>query len=158
MSLLNTKTGFTTPWHCSVAMMADGEWISGIMSDFQNDPSLEIVYEEGRPSYFQAKARTTAAHEESTNGQRASEKSHGHTAGPISAVEAAADKDVKTVEEHYQQQSPIPVSSSLGENEKAEFSEITGTLSYHDVKNAEGEFTSPFLESFGLNRTVRTMV
>jgi hypothetical protein len=52
MSLLNTKTGFTTPWHCSVALMADGEWVSAPMGEFQKDPKMEIVYEDGRPSYF----------------------------------------------------------------------------------------------------------
>ena len=56
MSLLNTKTGFTTPWHCSVALMADGEWISGAMGDLKKDPMLEIVSENGRPSYFQERA------------------------------------------------------------------------------------------------------
>ena len=56
MSLLNTKTGFTTPWHCSVALMADGEWTSAPMGDFEKDPVLEIVYENGRPSYFQERA------------------------------------------------------------------------------------------------------
>lgn len=52
MSLLNTKTGFTTPWHCSVALTADGEWTSGPMGDFQNNPRMKLVYEDGRPSYF----------------------------------------------------------------------------------------------------------
>lgn len=56
MSLLNTKTGYTTPWHCSVALMADGEWLSAPMGDFKKDQAgggnLEIVYEDGRPSYF----------------------------------------------------------------------------------------------------------
>ncbi|KAF5013928.1 hypothetical protein FDECE_103 [Fusarium decemcellulare] len=56
MSLLNTKTGFTTPWHCSVAQMADGEWLSAPMGDFQKDPKLEVVCEDGRPSYFREKA------------------------------------------------------------------------------------------------------
>lgn len=52
MSLLNTKTGFTTPWHCSVALMADGEWLSAPMGDFKKDPRFEIVYENGHSSYF----------------------------------------------------------------------------------------------------------
>ncbi|KAH7166366.1 Pyoverdine/dityrosine biosynthesis protein-domain-containing protein [Dactylonectria macrodidyma] len=56
MSLLNTKTGFTTPWHCSVALMADGEWMSSPMGDFKDDSKMEIVYEDGRPSYFKEKA------------------------------------------------------------------------------------------------------
>lgn len=57
MSLLNTKTGFTTPWHCSVALMADGEWTSAPMGDFKKDVNMEIVYEDGRPSYFKEKAQ-----------------------------------------------------------------------------------------------------
>lgn len=58
MSLLNTKTGFTTPWHCTVAIMADGEWMSAPMGDFKEDPRLEIVYgENGRPSHFREKSQ-----------------------------------------------------------------------------------------------------
>lgn len=53
MSLLNTKTGFTTPWHCSVALMLDGEWMSAPMGDFQKQSSMKVIYEDGRPSYFQ---------------------------------------------------------------------------------------------------------
>ncbi|KAJ9636210.1 hypothetical protein, variant 1 [Exophiala oligosperma] len=52
MSLLNTKTGFTTPWHCSVALMADGEWMSAPMGDFKENPRMKVVEEKGRPSYF----------------------------------------------------------------------------------------------------------
>ncbi|KAF5249351.1 hypothetical protein FANTH_5432 [Fusarium anthophilum] len=52
ISLLNTKSGFTTPWHCSVVLMADGEWLSGLTVDFKADRLLELVEEEGRPSYF----------------------------------------------------------------------------------------------------------
>ena len=59
MSLLNTKTGFTTLWHCSVALMADGEWISAAMGDLKKDPMLEIVSENGRPSYFQERVPGT---------------------------------------------------------------------------------------------------
>ncbi|KAG7406663.1 Spore wall maturation protein DIT1 [Fusarium oxysporum f. sp. rapae] len=52
ISLLNTKSGFTTPWHCSVVLMADGEWLSGLTIDFKADRLLELVEEDGRPSYF----------------------------------------------------------------------------------------------------------
>ncbi|EPE32483.1 P-loop containing nucleoside triphosphate hydrolase [Glarea lozoyensis ATCC 20868] len=55
MSLLDTKTGFTTPWHCSVALLADGGWISAPKGDFEKDARLKVVYEDGRPSYFQEK-------------------------------------------------------------------------------------------------------
>jgi hypothetical protein len=52
LSLLNTKTGFTTPWHCSVALMANGEWLSSPKGDFEQDTTLRIIEEEGRPSFF----------------------------------------------------------------------------------------------------------
>lgn len=55
MSLLNTKTGYTTPWHCSVALLANGEWVSAPMGDFQNDPRLELVHENDQPSYYKEK-------------------------------------------------------------------------------------------------------
>jgi hypothetical protein len=32
--------------------MADGEWVSAPMGDFKEDRLLEIVHENGRPSYF----------------------------------------------------------------------------------------------------------
>ena len=52
MRLLDTRTGYTTPWHCSVAQLANGEWVSAPMSDFEKDERLELVYEQGRPSYY----------------------------------------------------------------------------------------------------------
>jgi Pyoverdine/dityrosine biosynthesis protein len=52
ISLLNTKTGFTTPWHCSVAQLADGEWISAPAEDFRKDDRLELINIDGRPSHF----------------------------------------------------------------------------------------------------------
>jgi len=58
-SLLDTKTGYTTPWHCSVAQLANCQWVSAPMGDFQKDPRLEMVYEDGRPSYFKEKLDTT---------------------------------------------------------------------------------------------------
>lgn len=66
ISLLNTRTGFTTPWHCSVAQLADGEWISAPMGEFQKDSRLELIYEDGRPSYFREKPRDpNSPHDES---------------------------------------------------------------------------------------------
>ncbi|UKZ61328.1 putative NRPS-like protein biosynthetic cluster [Trichoderma atroviride] len=50
--LLNTKTGFTTPWHCSVAQLTDGEWVSAPMGEFTKDERMEVVVEDGRPMYF----------------------------------------------------------------------------------------------------------
>lgn len=53
ISLLNSHTGYTTPWHCSVALLADGTWISAPMSEFKQDSRLKLVYEDERPSYFE---------------------------------------------------------------------------------------------------------
>ncbi|KAF4996083.1 hypothetical protein FDECE_12579 [Fusarium decemcellulare] len=55
LSLLHTKTGYTTPWHCCVALMADGEWLSAPIGNFRHDARFHVVYEDGRPSYFQEK-------------------------------------------------------------------------------------------------------
>ncbi|KAL1796164.1 hypothetical protein ACET3X_004704 [Alternaria dauci] len=55
ISLLDTRTGYTTPWHCSVALLADGDWVSAPAGEFQKDPRLELMYENGRPSYFKEK-------------------------------------------------------------------------------------------------------
>jgi hypothetical protein len=52
LSLLNTKTGFTTPWHCSVALMATGEWLSAPKGDLEQDTTLRVVEEDRRPSFF----------------------------------------------------------------------------------------------------------
>ncbi|KAG5751709.1 hypothetical protein H9Q69_003536 [Fusarium xylarioides] len=51
--LLNTKTGFTTPWHCCVALTATGEWTSAPKGEYLKDPNMKVIHEDGRPSYFQ---------------------------------------------------------------------------------------------------------
>jgi hypothetical protein len=55
ISLLNTKTGFTTPWHCSVAQLADGVWVSGPMGEMSQDSRLELVHVDGKPSHYREK-------------------------------------------------------------------------------------------------------
>ncbi|KMU91915.1 hypothetical protein CIHG_09696 [Coccidioides immitis H538.4] len=53
ISLLPTSTSYTTPWHCCVAILADGNIISGPKGDFEEDPRLELVRDEdGRPTHF----------------------------------------------------------------------------------------------------------
>ncbi|KAG8349702.1 ATP-binding cassette transporter CGR1 [Fusarium venenatum] len=63
MSLLDTRTGFTTPWHCCVARMANGEWTSAPMGDYLKDPNMKVVHENGRPSYFQETINETSTEE-----------------------------------------------------------------------------------------------
>ncbi|KAJ5616473.1 Pyoverdine biosynthesis [Penicillium hordei] len=53
ISLLATSTSYTTPWHCSVAFLADGTLTSGPKGDFESNPKFELVCDkDGRPSYF----------------------------------------------------------------------------------------------------------
>ena len=56
VSPLPTDTFYTTPWHSTVAFRLDGTVTSGLRSDFEKDPNLELVYEDGRPSYFREKS------------------------------------------------------------------------------------------------------
>ncbi|KAM5356540.1 hypothetical protein ACJ41O_003186 [Fusarium nematophilum] len=56
LSLLPTDSIYTTPWHCSVAFKLDGTIRTGMRSEFENDENLELVYQDGRPSYFREKS------------------------------------------------------------------------------------------------------
>lgn len=49
---------FTTPWHCSVAFDLDGTLRSGHRADFDADEAYDLVYENGRPSYYRHKDLT----------------------------------------------------------------------------------------------------
>ncbi|KAI0429012.1 pyoverdine/dityrosine biosynthesis family protein [Xylaria sp. FL1042] len=64
ISLLPTTGMFTTPWHCSVAFCNDGSIISKPKIEFEFDPTFELVYENGRPSYFQEKEGNEMGEEE----------------------------------------------------------------------------------------------
>ncbi|GKT56493.1 pyoverdine dityrosine biosynthesis [Colletotrichum tofieldiae] len=56
ISPLPTSTYYTTPWHCSIAFSLSGAVTTGPRSDFENDPKYDLVYEDGRPSYFREKS------------------------------------------------------------------------------------------------------
>ncbi|PNY29604.1 Spore wall maturation protein DIT1 [Tolypocladium capitatum] len=56
ISLLPTTSMYTTPWHCTVGFKLDGTVVSGMRSDFDNDSTMELVHENGRPSYFRQKS------------------------------------------------------------------------------------------------------
>ncbi|KAK2612051.1 hypothetical protein QQS21_001900 [Conoideocrella luteorostrata] len=55
ISLLPTSTSYTTPWHCSVAYRTDGTLISRPKVEFEDDIAYELVWENGRPSYYREK-------------------------------------------------------------------------------------------------------
>ncbi|KAL8992956.1 MAG: hypothetical protein Q9188_007456, partial [Gyalolechia gomerana] len=150
MSLLNTKSGFTTPWHCSVALLDDGEWISATMGDFKKDPTLEIVYEDGRPSYFRKKKcelDEPISGERSVSNHQASARLNGHAAGLVSNTEAAVKKPVELVEEKLPHHLSTPASSCLNESEEEKITKLARTLSYHGVKDENGELINPFFQS-----------
>jgi acyl-CoA synthetase (AMP-forming)/AMP-acid ligase II len=98
MSLLNTKTGFTTPWHCSVALMADGEWISAPAGDFEKNPNMEVIYEDGRPSYYRETLSDTTQSPSVTvqtaGVQKALELVSRHANGLVSGSEIAVIKPI----------------------------------------------------------------
>ncbi|RYP51886.1 hypothetical protein DL768_002854 [Monosporascus sp. mg162] len=55
VSLLPTETAFTTPWHCSIAFRLDGTTTTGPRSEFDGNDAFELIYENGRPSYYREK-------------------------------------------------------------------------------------------------------
>lgn len=56
ISTLPTTSTHTTPWHCAVAVRLDGTVVSGMRSNLASDDDLELVYENGRPSFFREKS------------------------------------------------------------------------------------------------------
>ncbi|KAF2995301.1 hypothetical protein E8E14_003716 [Neopestalotiopsis sp. 37M] len=55
VSPLPTDTSFTTPWHCTVAFRLDGTVTSGHHAVFDADDKYELVYQDGRPSFYREK-------------------------------------------------------------------------------------------------------
>ncbi|KAK8115697.1 Pyoverdine biosynthesis [Apiospora sp. TS-2023a] len=56
ISLLPTDTSFTTTWHCTIAFRLDGTTTTGHREFFESDESWELVYENGRPSFFRERS------------------------------------------------------------------------------------------------------
>lgn len=56
ISPLPTTSMYTTPWHCTVGYKLDGTVVSGMRSDFDNDDTMELVHENGKPSYYREKS------------------------------------------------------------------------------------------------------
>jgi len=145
MSLLNTKTGFTTPWHCSVALMADGEWVSAPAGDFKSDPGLDVVYEDGRPSYFQQKPLRlldprVAGNTESD--EQASVRLGDHATGLASGSGTKTPEQIVTTEAES-----TPANSCLDEGQEDRLTELAKTISLEGIKNEKGEVINPFFNS-----------
>ncbi|KAH6384617.1 hypothetical protein HBI14_214490 [Parastagonospora nodorum] len=45
-----------TPWHSAVAVTVNGTVMAGQRRKFEEDPNMELVYEDGRPSYFRERS------------------------------------------------------------------------------------------------------
>lgn len=56
LNLLPTDTYYTTPWHSAIVFRLDGTTTTGPRAEFEKDDKLELVYENGRPSYFREKS------------------------------------------------------------------------------------------------------
>jgi hypothetical protein len=56
VSLLPTDTIYTTPWHSAIVFRLDGTTTTGPRAYFEKDDTLELVYENGRPSYYREKS------------------------------------------------------------------------------------------------------
>lgn len=56
VSTLPTDSSYTTPWHCTLGIRLDGTVTSNLSQTFRDDPKWELVYEDGRPSYFREKS------------------------------------------------------------------------------------------------------
>ncbi|KAL8673292.1 MAG: hypothetical protein Q9168_002290 [Polycauliona sp. 1 TL-2023] len=144
MSLLNTKTGFTTPWHCSVALMADGDWMSAPMGDFKDDPKFEIVYDDGRPSHFKESAPVLSMandDSQSINKQDNSTDIDGPHTGASPTTQAALNAQAALTKKDLQHQSSTSGSSQLGAAEKEKSFVDVGRQSKHIPRAGQGEHT-----------------
>lgn len=120
MSLLDSKTGFTTPWHCSVALLTDGNWISAPMGEFQKDPKMKLVYEDGRPSYFQ------------------------ETAGEDSSKPTPANSQDPT---RHQIAPSVAAPSSLEDSDLEKIHVLAKSISNEKLRDENGEPVNPFFGS-----------
>lgn len=55
ISVLPTETALTTSWHCCIAFRLDGTTTTGHRSQFDADERFELVYKNGRPSFYMEK-------------------------------------------------------------------------------------------------------
>lgn len=46
-----------TPWHSAIAILLDGTVLAGQRKTFGDDANLELVHEDGRPSYFRERSQ-----------------------------------------------------------------------------------------------------
>ncbi len=59
-----TDTRFTTPWHCTIAFRLDGTVTTGHRAQFEANDEFELVYIDGRPSFYREKTDLLSWHGE----------------------------------------------------------------------------------------------
>ncbi|KAL8995488.1 MAG: hypothetical protein Q9169_004782 [Polycauliona sp. 2 TL-2023] len=158
MSLLNTKTGFTTPWHCSVALMADGEWMSAPMGDFRNDPKFELVHHDGQPSHFKEKGPNLGApndDEQSTEIQGIPKALVVRMPKDLLTTEAMHEKHGHAVVEQVKPHSDTSGSFQLDESEKEKAMGLPGLISQLNWSTEHGESIDPLLNPKSANFSFR---
>jgi hypothetical protein len=109
--------------------MLDGEWTSAPMGEFKKDPRMKLVYENGRPSYFEETTGDGTGHQNST-GQ---------------AVEVSgSESPVPTIQ---QAKSMLTSSSSLAEKDVDKINVLAKAASLSEAKDEKSEADNPFLGS-----------
>ncbi len=122
------------------------------MADFQKDPKMEIVCENGRPSYFQEKTSKTQGPlegDEATSYQQASSCLIPCSAGPVTSVEAAVERPpaVKVVEGEVKDQSFSPAIARLEERDQEKITEFARALSYLGAKAEKEQLNDLLFDS-----------
>jgi ATP-binding cassette, subfamily G (WHITE), member 2, PDR len=133
--------------------MANGQWISAPMGDFQKDPRLEIVYENGRPSYFQEKVpqlHDLNDGDKSPSNHQASGGLDGHSSGASFGTAATPEKPEKILEEKLKQNSSMQEDLCLDDSKEIIVTELARSMSRSStdgVRNEKGELVNPFFGS-----------
>lgn len=128
--------------------MANGEWTSAPMGDFRKDPRMEIIYENGRPSYFQEKASKLLEPDDGAkvpSNQQASLRLDGRSSGASSSTAATAEKS-KEIQGEKLNQNP----STLDDNKNAIITELARSMSRSStdgIREEKGELVNPFFGS-----------
>jgi hypothetical protein len=118
------------------------------MGDFQKDPRMEIIYDNGRPSYFQEKAPELLEPNdgvETPSNQQASPRLDGRSSGTSSGTAATAEKS-EEIQGEMLNQNP----STLDDSKDAIITELARSLSRSStdgVREEKGELVNPFFGS-----------
>lgn len=123
------------------------------MGDFQKDTRLEIVYENGRPSYFQEKAPDLHEPNDSDKSPGNRQASRGlveHSSAPSSGTIVTAERPEEILEEKLNQNPSIQGSSCLDDSKETTITELARSMSLSStdgVRDEKGELINPFFRS-----------